>query len=119
MNKILYYDLICSCTLPFQLFLIYLDAPGTLSSGREYVIMFMENTVEIDNNIPLEVFIGGLQPANTSSTRVTVTYPFNDTHREVLNLHVAPKEVHKIELVSQLKQVRNVGNEIGDPSVKH
>lgn len=77
----------------------------TLSSGKDYIMMFMENSVEVLHRIPLEVFIGGLQ--SIGETKVEISYPVdNGNQRETITTYIFPREVHKIQLNHTVMQAR-------------
>ena len=76
-----------------------------LSSGREFLVMFMENRVDFPVYPPMEVFVAGRDTEKIPPTNVTVSYPTPDGPREVIHLLVYPKEVHKIEFNHTIMQV--------------
>ena len=76
-----------------------------LSSGREYLLMFMENKVEFPVKVPMEVFIGGLSTESLTPTKVTVSYPVDDNERHTIETYVYSREVHKFEFNHTVMQV--------------
>lgn len=76
-----------------------------LSSGRDYLIMFMENSVEYPVRSPMVVFVGGLNTESKQKTKVTVSYPLSTGDREIIEMFINPREVHKLELNYTVMQV--------------
>lgn len=74
-----------------------------LSSGREFLIVFMENLVEHPVNVTMEVFVGTLK--TEEPTFVTVSHPIADGGRSGLRYLLSPREVHKVYLNHIVMQV--------------